>query len=187
MAANFRIRVHQNSDNLHLRLDGDFDGSSACELLDLLNKYKDCYYGSGMVPAVKSDFEGDLYNTFITYMDAADWERNLKFNTDNRGRFVEVFKLENGGQVSFSTTKRASRPLGLTSSQQPNRALPAVITTISARMRNSVSSAARPVLNCVESGPNRSSNTKSPGTGPHGWRCPFTIRTILQISVIQNW
>ena len=75
------------------------------ELLDLLNKYKDCYYGSGMVPAVKSDFEGDLYNTFITYMDAADWERNLKFNTDNRGRFVEVFKLENGGQVSFSTTK----------------------------------------------------------------------------------
>ena len=75
------------------------------ELLALLNKYKTFYYESGMVPAVGSDFERDLYNTFLTYMDAADWERNLKLNTDDRGSFVEVFKLENGGQVSFSTTK----------------------------------------------------------------------------------
>jgi len=75
------------------------------EILALLNKYKDAYYGSGMVPAVKTEFERDLYNTFITYMDTADWERHLKLNTDNRGSFVEVFKLENGGQVSFSTTK----------------------------------------------------------------------------------
>ncbi|MHC5184653.1 MAG: polysaccharide biosynthesis C-terminal domain-containing protein, partial [Planctomycetota bacterium] len=75
------------------------------ELLALLNKYKDFYYGSGMVPAIESDFQRDLYNTFITYMDAADWERNLILNTDDRGSFVEVFKLESGGQVSFSTTK----------------------------------------------------------------------------------
>ena len=75
------------------------------EILSLLNKFKDAYYDSGMVPAIHSDFERDLYNTFITYMDAADWERNLKLNTDDRGSFVEVFKLENGGQVSFSTTK----------------------------------------------------------------------------------
>jgi hypothetical protein len=38
MAANFRITLHQNSDNLHLRLDGDFDGSSANELLNILQK-----------------------------------------------------------------------------------------------------------------------------------------------------
>jgi UDP-2-acetamido-2,6-beta-L-arabino-hexul-4-ose reductase len=75
------------------------------ELLALLSKYKDCYYGSGVVPATGSDFERDLYNTFITYMDEADWQRNLKLNTDDRGSFVEVFKLEKGGQVSFSTTK----------------------------------------------------------------------------------
>ncbi|HML73236.1 MAG TPA: NAD-dependent epimerase/dehydratase family protein [Anaerohalosphaeraceae bacterium] len=75
------------------------------EILALLNKFKDFYYGSGMVPAIKSGFERDLYNTFITYMDAADWERHLKRNTDERGSFVEVFKLENGGQVSFSTTR----------------------------------------------------------------------------------
>jgi anti-anti-sigma regulatory factor len=38
MAMNFRITVYQNSDNLHLRLDGDFDGSSAYELLNTLEK-----------------------------------------------------------------------------------------------------------------------------------------------------
>lgn len=75
------------------------------EVLALLNKYKDAYYSSGMVPAISSDFERDLYNTFITYMDEVDWQRNLKLNTDNRGSFVEVFKLEKGGQVSFSTTQ----------------------------------------------------------------------------------
>jgi len=74
-------------------------------LLELLNKFRDAYYQGGMVPAIESDFERDLYNTFITYMDEADWQRNLKLNTDDRGTFVEVFKLEKGGQVSFSTTK----------------------------------------------------------------------------------
>ena len=38
MAMNFRITVHQNSENIHLRLDGDFDGSSAYELLNALEK-----------------------------------------------------------------------------------------------------------------------------------------------------
>ncbi len=36
MAANFNIFVHKNSENLHLKLMGDFDGSSACELLNVL-------------------------------------------------------------------------------------------------------------------------------------------------------
>lgn len=36
MSANFRIFVHKNSENLHLRLIGDFDGSSAHELFNVL-------------------------------------------------------------------------------------------------------------------------------------------------------
>ena len=75
------------------------------ELLALLNKFKDFYYDRGMVPEIKSDLERDLYNTFITYMDETNWQRNLKLNTDQRGSFVEVFKFEKNGQVSFSTTK----------------------------------------------------------------------------------
>ncbi len=41
MAPNFKIFSHQNSDNLHLKLMGDFDGSSAYELIHTLEKYHD--------------------------------------------------------------------------------------------------------------------------------------------------
>jgi len=36
MASNFRILFHRNSDNLHLKLMGDFDGSSAHQLINIL-------------------------------------------------------------------------------------------------------------------------------------------------------
>ena len=36
MASSFRIVMHENSENLHLRLVGDFDGSSAFQLLEVL-------------------------------------------------------------------------------------------------------------------------------------------------------
>ena len=39
MATNFKISVHRNGENLHLNLRGDFDGTSAHELLSALNKY----------------------------------------------------------------------------------------------------------------------------------------------------
>ena len=39
MAPNFKIFSHQNSDNLHLKLIGDFDGSSAYELIHTLEEY----------------------------------------------------------------------------------------------------------------------------------------------------
>ena len=38
MACNFRVAVHRNSENLHLRLEGDFDGSSAHQLLQMLGE-----------------------------------------------------------------------------------------------------------------------------------------------------
>lgn len=38
MAATFKITLQQKTDNLHLRLTGDFDGSSACELLNILEE-----------------------------------------------------------------------------------------------------------------------------------------------------
>lgn len=44
MASNFRISSHRNSENLHLKLIGDFDGSSACQLLDVLKKTSNSVY-----------------------------------------------------------------------------------------------------------------------------------------------
>ncbi|RJR54770.1 MAG: hypothetical protein C4576_00455 [Desulfobacteraceae bacterium] len=38
MAANFKIIVNRERDNLHLRLAGDFDGSSALDLIRVLSE-----------------------------------------------------------------------------------------------------------------------------------------------------
>jgi len=38
MATNFKIAAHRNDENLHLTLKGDFDGTSAHELLDVVRK-----------------------------------------------------------------------------------------------------------------------------------------------------
>jgi len=38
MAHNFKIFMHRNRDNMHINLMGDFDGSSAFELLNTLNE-----------------------------------------------------------------------------------------------------------------------------------------------------
>lgn len=43
MAANFKIQIFRNSENVHLKLYGDFDGNSAYELINTINglTYKD--------------------------------------------------------------------------------------------------------------------------------------------------
>jgi anti-anti-sigma regulatory factor len=41
MATNFRITAHRNGGTLHLKLVGDFDGTSAHELLNTLKKTGD--------------------------------------------------------------------------------------------------------------------------------------------------
>ena len=39
MASNFRIYRYQTRDSLHLKLDGDFDGNSAYELINAIAEY----------------------------------------------------------------------------------------------------------------------------------------------------
>lgn len=39
MAPNFKIFIHRNFDNLHLKLMGEFDGTSAHELIDVLKEH----------------------------------------------------------------------------------------------------------------------------------------------------
>ena len=39
MASHFKILIHQSSDTLHLKLVGDFDGTSAYELINVIKKY----------------------------------------------------------------------------------------------------------------------------------------------------
>jgi len=76
------------------------------ELLALLQVYHNTYGEQGRLPALKNDFERDLFNTFRSYMNIAEhFPVVLKLHSDDRGSFVETIHLEQGGQVSFSTTR----------------------------------------------------------------------------------
>jgi hypothetical protein len=44
MASNFKLFMHEAGDSLHLKLYGDFDGSSAHELINALKKYGTKFY-----------------------------------------------------------------------------------------------------------------------------------------------
>jgi UDP-2-acetamido-2,6-beta-L-arabino-hexul-4-ose reductase len=75
------------------------------EILKLLNHFKDCRYEKKIVPQIKSDFERNLFNVFLSYAEPPDWQQELLLRTDDRGSLFEVVKQENGNQVFFSTTK----------------------------------------------------------------------------------
>lgn len=75
------------------------------EILTLLERYRENYFVSGIIPKLENAFERNLFNTFRCYMPVAShFPVKLKLNSDPRGTFVEVIKLADGGQVSFSTT-----------------------------------------------------------------------------------
>jgi UDP-2-acetamido-2,6-beta-L-arabino-hexul-4-ose reductase len=75
------------------------------DLLSLLKQYHECYFQNGIIPDLSNTFERNLFNTFICYIDHQKfYPFMLKKNTDNRGSFVEIIKLNSGGQISFSTT-----------------------------------------------------------------------------------
>jgi len=44
MALNFKIFFHTTEESLFIKMDGDFDGSSAHELLNALKKYGQSFY-----------------------------------------------------------------------------------------------------------------------------------------------
>lgn len=80
-------------------------GVKVSNLLSLLKSYKADYFDRGEIPAIENEFNRDLFNTFLTYIDHTSFfPFHLKLNTDQRGSFVETVKLNNGGQISFSTT-----------------------------------------------------------------------------------
>ncbi|WP_222535567.1 polysaccharide biosynthesis C-terminal domain-containing protein [Pedobacter polysacchareus] len=81
------------------------DQRKVSEILEFLKVYKNQYFDLGIIPELKCPFELNLFNTFRCYIDIK-MHFPVKFtkHTDSRGAFVEVIRLNVGGQVSFSTT-----------------------------------------------------------------------------------
>jgi UDP-2-acetamido-2,6-beta-L-arabino-hexul-4-ose reductase len=82
------------------------DTYKVSQILELLNQFKSTYLECGQIPGLKSQFEVNLFNTFRSYLNiSTHYPAKYKNNIDERGNFVEIIRLETGGQVSFSTTK----------------------------------------------------------------------------------
>lgn len=76
------------------------------QLLSKLEEFKKDYFENGIIPDLSNPFDRNLFNTLLCYIDHQSfYPFKLKNNTDDRGSFVEMMKLNSGGQVSFSTTK----------------------------------------------------------------------------------
>jgi UDP-2-acetamido-2,6-beta-L-arabino-hexul-4-ose reductase len=75
------------------------------EILRILERYKVQYFESGIIPELNNPFEVNLFNTFRSYIDHKN-HFPVKYlnNTDSRGSFAEIIRMNVGGQVSFSTT-----------------------------------------------------------------------------------
>lgn len=82
------------------------DTYKVSEILQLLNQFKVKYFDKGQIPGFQNQFEINLFNTFRSYFNLAiHYPVKYKKNIDERGNFVEIIRIETGGQVSFSTTK----------------------------------------------------------------------------------
>lgn len=76
------------------------------ELLATFKRYTRDYLSRGVIPALPTPLDLQLFNTYRGYIDqAAFFPFLLEPHADQRGTFVEIARLTSiGGQVSFSTT-----------------------------------------------------------------------------------
>jgi UDP-2-acetamido-2,6-beta-L-arabino-hexul-4-ose reductase len=85
---------------------GHTDTYMVSEILELLIQFKNKYFDNGEIPTFNNQFEINLFNTFRSYINLnTQFPIKYKNNIDERGNFIELIRLETGGQVSFSSTK----------------------------------------------------------------------------------
>ena len=83
------------------------DTYKVSEILELLIRFKEKYFENGQIPIFNNKFEINLFNTFRSYFNLkTHYPIKYKNNIDERGNFVEIIRVETGGQVSFSNTKK---------------------------------------------------------------------------------
>ena len=93
----------KTNDNVIIR---HTDSYKVSQILELLYKFKNKYFEYGEIPSFNNQFEINLFNTFRSHINLkTHFPIKYKNNIDERGNFVEIIRLESGGQVSFSITK----------------------------------------------------------------------------------
>ena len=75
------------------------------KILSILKDFYRIYQLEDSIPKLNNKFELDLFNTYRSYIKLKEYfPKKFINNSDERGSFIELIKLESGGQVSFSTT-----------------------------------------------------------------------------------
>jgi len=74
------------------------------ELADIIRSFRDTR-GSLRVPAFDNPFLCQLYATYLSYLEGADFVYGLDVKTDNRGNLAEFLKSPSFGQIFVSRTK----------------------------------------------------------------------------------
>ena len=100
------IDLFHNKTNNNYRIEPT-DTYKVSEILELLIMFKNKYFENGQIPSFNNQFELNLFNSFRSYFNMSNhFPIKYKNNIDERGNFVEIIRLEKGGQISFSTTKK---------------------------------------------------------------------------------
>jgi UDP-2-acetamido-2,6-beta-L-arabino-hexul-4-ose reductase len=95
-----------NTDSKHNFIIEHTNTFKVSEILSVLNKFKKKYLENDIIPTFNNNFEINLFNTFRSYINLnTHFPVKYKNNIDNRGNFVEIIRLETGGQVSFSKSE----------------------------------------------------------------------------------
>ncbi len=90
MATNFKIFPHRNSDNLHLKLLGDFDGSSAKELVNALKVHMNIHNVGNIYIHTNSLHSVHPFGLEIFQKDSAfkNLSKSLKFTGKHGETFI---------------------------------------------------------------------------------------------------
>jgi len=79
--------------------------TTVVDVLKELEIFKKKYLDDGIIPDISQKFSAQLFNTFRSFMDyKTAFPKKYISHADNRGSFVELVRLNTGGQVSFSST-----------------------------------------------------------------------------------
>ncbi len=74
-------------------------------LLQVLESFREGYFGRGEIPDLSSPATCNMWNTFLTYVEFDKiFPFKLNVHADERGSFSETFRTNSGGQGSFSVT-----------------------------------------------------------------------------------
>ena len=92
------------SDNFHFEVKKSYN-TNLKELASLLYSFKESRKNL-IMPKVNNEFIKILYSTYLSYLPKNNFSYDLNSHIDNRGSFSELFKMNNGGQFSVSTSKK---------------------------------------------------------------------------------